>query len=115
MTNQTPHDRINHAILTGKSMAAFEELYADNVIMQENSDPPCVGKDANRRREQAMAASVEAWHDAKLLTSAVEGDVSFSEWELDVTFKGAPRMTMAQVSVRRWKHGKVVDERFYHK
>lgn len=115
MSIQTPHDKINHAILTGKQMVAFEELYAEHVTMQENDDPPCVGKAANRQREEAMLASVEAWHGSKLLASAVEGDVSFSEWELDVTFRGAPRMTMHQVSVRRWANGKVVHERFYHK
>lgn len=115
MSIQSAHDKLNQAILTGKAMEAFEELYADVISMQENLDAPCVGKDANRAREIAFFGMVEAWHGATLLASAVHGDTSFSEWEFDVTYKGAPRATSRQVSVRRWQDGKVVDERFYHK
>ena len=107
--------KLNDAILAGKAMEAFEELYDDNVVMQENSDPEFRGKDLNRKREQEFFASVEAWHDGKVLASAVHGDVSFSEWEMDVSLKGVGRIKLDQVAVRRWKNGKIVHERFYHK
>jgi hypothetical protein len=107
--------KLNDAILSGKAMEAFEELYDDNVVMQENSDPEFRGKDFNRKREQEFFASVEAWHDGRILGSAINGDVSFSEWEMDVSLKGMGRVKMAQVAIRRWKNGKIVHERFYHK
>ena len=107
--------KLNDAILQGKAMQAFEELYADDVVMQENADAPYVGKDFNRKREQEFFASVEAWHDGRVLAYAVNGDVSFSEWEMDVTLKGVGRIKMNQAAVRRWKDGKIVHERFYHK
>jgi hypothetical protein len=107
--------KLNDAILSGKAMEAFEELYDDNVVMQENSDPEFRGKDFNRKREQEFFASVEAWHDGRILSSAIQGDVSFSEWEMDVSLKGMGRVKMAQVAIRRWKNGKIVHERFYHK
>jgi hypothetical protein len=96
-------------------MEGFEEFYAENVAMQENAEAPCVGKNANRERELAFLGAIEQWHGGRLLSSSVGGDVSFSEWELDITLKGAPRLAMTQVSVRRWKDGKIVAERFYHK
>jgi hypothetical protein len=107
--------KLNDAVLSGKAMEAFEELYDDNVVMQENSDAEFRGKDFNRKREQEFFASVEAWHGGRVLASAVNGDVSFSEWEMDVSLKGVGRIQMAQVAVRRWKDGKIVFERFYHK
>jgi hypothetical protein len=107
--------KLNDAVLSGKAMEAFEELYDDNIVMQENLEPEFRGKDLNRKREQDFFASVEAWHDGKVLSSAVHGDVSFSEWEMDISLKGIGRVKMAQVAVRRWKNGKVVHERFYHK
>lgn len=112
---QARHDRLNQAILAGKGMDLFDELYADDITMQENTDAPCVGKKQNHEREAQFFAAVEQWYGAKLLSSAVAGDVSFSEWEFDVQFKGAPRAPMTQVSVRRWKNGQIVHERFYHK
>jgi ketosteroid isomerase-like protein len=107
--------KLNDAILGGKAMEAFEELYDDNIVMQENSDPEFRGKDLNRKREEDFFKSVEAWHGGEVIASAVSGDVSFSEWTMDVSLKGVGRINMAQVAVRRWKNGKIVHERFYHK
>jgi ketosteroid isomerase-like protein len=107
--------KLNDAILAGKAMEAYEELYDENIVMQENLDPEFRGKDLNRKREQDFFQSVEAWHDAKVLGSAAHGDTSFSEWVMDISIKGVGRVQMAQVAVRRWKNGKIVHERFYHK
>jgi hypothetical protein len=107
--------KLNEAILSGRAMEAFEELYDDSVVMQENSEPEYRGKDFNRKREQEFFQSVEAWHGGSVLAWAVHGDVSFSEWTMDISLKGVGRIAMAQVAVRRWKDGKIVHERFYHK
>jgi hypothetical protein len=106
---------LNQMILSGKIFEAFERFYDKDVVMQENHDAPCHGMSDNLAREQQFFASVEQFHGAKILTQAVGDGVSFAEWENDVTFKGAPRMTSHQISVRTWKNGKIVHERFYHK
>jgi len=116
MSNIAELDRkLNEAVLSGKAMEAFEELYDDNVVMQENTEPEYRGKDFNRKREQEFYSTVEAWHGGQVLASAVNGDVSFSEWTMELTLKGAGRIKLDQVAVRRWKDGKIVHERFYHK
>ncbi len=107
--------KLNEAVLSGKAMEAFEELYDEDVVMQENTEPEYRGKAFNRKREQEFYASVEAFHSGQVLASAVNGDVSFSEWTMELTLKGAGRIKLDQVAVRRWKNGKVVHERFYHK
>jgi ketosteroid isomerase-like protein len=106
--------QLNDDVLSGKIMDAFEKYYADDVVMQENSEDPRVGKDANRKAEEQFMASVEAFHGAKVKASAVNGDVSFSEWEMDITFKGGKRVKMEQVAVRHWKNGKIAHERFFY-
>jgi hypothetical protein len=106
--------KLNDLILSGKVLEAFEEFYADNVEMRENNEAPRVGKAANREYEQKFVSAIEAFHGVQVLASAAHGDVSFSEWHYDFTLKGVPRMTYNQVAVRRWKNGKVVDERFYY-
>jgi hypothetical protein len=82
--------------------------------MQENSDPPRVGKDVNRKAEEDFFSSVEALNSGACTATAVNGNVSFSEWEYDLTFKGGQRIKLSQVAVRRWKNGKIVNERFYY-
>jgi len=115
MDVKTLDDQVNQAVLTGGAMEAFEKFYADDVVMQENSDEPFVGKDVNRKREEEFFASVEEFHGGQLLASAVGDDgVTFGEWEYDITFKGMGRVKMNQTSVRRWKDGKIASERFYY-
>jgi ketosteroid isomerase-like protein len=105
---------LNEAILTGKALEAFEQYYADDVVMQENSEEPRLGKDLNRKFEVEFFSSLAEFHEGKLVSSAVNGDVTFGEWFMDVSFKNGHRMKAAQVAVRRWKNGKVVHERFYY-
>ena len=106
--------QLNDQILKGDILAAFERFYSENVSMQENSDPPFVGKAVNRKREEDFVASVEQIHEVKLTASAVNGDTSFSQWEFDATYKGGARAKLAEVAVRRWQNGQVAQERFYY-
>ena len=106
--------QVNDDVLSGKAMEAFEKYYADDVVMQENSEEPRSGKAANRKAEEEFFASVEAFNGGSVKASAVNGDVSFSEWEMDITFKGGRRVKMSQVAVRKWKNGKIVRERFFY-
>lgn len=115
MSNIAELDRdLNEKVLSGKAMEAFEQYYADDVVMQENSEPPFVGKDVNRQREIEFFSSIAEWHGGKLEASAIDGDTSFGQWWMDVSFKNGVRYTNTQVAVRKWKDGKVVHERFFY-
>jgi ketosteroid isomerase-like protein len=105
---------LNDAILSGKALEAFDLYYADDVVMQENSEEPRIGKEVNRKFEVEFFSSLAEFHEGKLLSSAVNGDTTFGEWFVDVTFKNGYRVKLAQVAVRRWKDGKIVFERFYY-
>ncbi|HVS16780.1 MAG TPA: nuclear transport factor 2 family protein [Thermoanaerobaculia bacterium] len=105
---------LNRRILAGEALDAFDRFYAEDVAMRENSGEPTVGKAANRRREEEFFGSIETLHALELLASAAEGDVTFSEWVFDVTFEGGARKRLEQATVRRWRDGRVVEERFYY-
>lgn len=115
MSGITAFDQdLNQKILTGQAMEGFEKYYADDVVMQENSDAPFVGKDLNRKREIEFFSSIGEFHGAKVEAAAVNGDTSFGQWWMDVTFKNGPRIQLNQVAVRKWKDGKIVHERFFY-
>ena len=107
---------LNDMILKGKMMEAFEKFYADDVTMQENSDEPRVGKDVNREFEMKFMENVEKFHGMKLNASAFNDEeaIAMNYWDMDVTFKGAPRKKSSQVAVQKWQNGKIVEERFFH-
>ena len=106
--------QLNTLIIHGKSADAFLKFYAEDVVAQENDEPERVGRDAWMRARQEMEKMIKKF-DARVLAHAANGDVSFSEWEYNIELEGMGSMRIAQVAVRRWKDGKVVRERFYHK
>ena len=105
---------MNQMILSGQMMDAFEKYYHNDVAMQENNESPTVGKDANREREIKSMEMIEEFHGAEVKALAVGEDVTMVEWEMDVTYKGAPRNTMCQVAVQKWQDGQIIHERFYY-
>jgi ketosteroid isomerase-like protein len=105
---------LNRLVLDGRILDAFDEFYADDVVMQENAATPMVGKPANRERERQFVDSIEQFHGAQVVGSATAGDTSYSEWLMDVTFKGGVRVKLEQVAVRQWRNNKVKHERFYY-
>jgi ketosteroid isomerase-like protein len=105
---------LNKMILEGKAADAFEKFYAEDVVMQEPTDAPRVGKPANRKAEQEFYGNIEEFFGAKLLSSAVGDGVTFSEWSYDFKLKGQPRIKLEEVARREWQNGKIVHERFYY-
>ena len=106
--------QLNSMIIKGKSVDAFHKFYAEDVVAQENDEPERAGRDAWMRGRQEMEKKIKKFN-ARVLAHAANGDTSFSEWEFDIELEGMGAMKITQVAVRRWKNGKVVRERFYHK
>ena len=104
---------LNQMVLQGQILEAFDRFYDESVVMQENAATPTVGKTANRDREVKFVESIEQFHGAQVLGSGAGADRSYSEWTMDVTFKGGIRVKLEQVAARQWRNGKIVHERFY--
>lgn len=107
-------NEINDLVLQGKAMEAFEKHYHEEVIMQENENPPTVGKKANRLREENFFASLTEFRQATPLKIAVGEDITVVEWHYDYTHKEWGDRDYTQVSVQEWKDGKIIKEKFYY-
>lgn len=105
---------LNDSILEGRALEAFEKYYHNDVVMQENTAEPTVGKDANRTREEAFFGNVTEFRGAKLLKVAIGENVSISEWHYDYTHKEWGVCNYDLVAVQEWKDGQIIHERFYY-
>lgn len=105
---------LNDMIRQGKALEAFEKFYADDVVMMEN-DEVFEGKEANRKREQEFFGRIVEVHSAGIGPTAVSGDTSFCEQHFDATYEDGRRFMLEEVSVRTWRDGKIIKERFYYK
>jgi len=102
-------------IFEGKILQAFDEFYADDIVMEEE-DQRRVGKEANREYEEQFVDSLEEFHSAEIKARGVDEDnsVTFSEWENEMTLEGVGRIEQKQVSVRTWNDdGQITHEKFY--
>lgn len=105
---------LNQLIQEGKALDGFELYYDDQVIMQENENPPTIGKDANRKREIEFFSSITDFRYARALDVAVENNVSYVKWQFDYTHKDWGVRTYTQVAVQYWQDGKIIKEQFFY-
>jgi ketosteroid isomerase-like protein len=101
-------------VRAGRIPEAIGEFYAENATMQENRQPPTVGKAANLAREQAFAASVERWHEVSARSVVVDGDQVLIEWVFEYTTRDGQRIRMEEIAQQRWRDGRIERERFFY-
>lgn len=107
-------ENIQRLVLQGKAMEAFETYYGDDIVMQENELPATVGKVANRNRELDFFSKVTEFRAMEVKSVAYGNDLIISEWFVAYTHAEWGNVAHDQVSVQRWKDGKVIHERFYY-
>ncbi len=102
-------------IAQGTALDAFEEYYAEDVVMVLEDGTEVEGKDTNRERENEFFDSVEAFHGIEVtsITSNEEEATTAVESAMDVTFKGGDRVSLEQVAVQHWDGDEIARERFY--
>lgn len=105
---------LNDLLLQGKAMDAFEKYYHQDVSMQENENPPTLGKANNREREKDFFSSIVEFRGAKPLKVSVGEGVSMVEWHYDYNHKDLGERDYTQVSVQEWKDGQIIREKFYY-
>jgi len=101
-------------VKSGRIPEAIQEFYADEAVMQENRQPPTVGKAANLARERAFADSVERFHEVSAVSVSVDGDQVLIEWTFDYTTRAGQRIRMEEIAQQTWRDGRIVRERFFY-
>ncbi len=111
---RTNVDQLNQMVLEGKILDAFDKFYAPDIKMQDNDYPVRDGFDTNREYEVAFVGGLTEFRGAKVLNTIISDDVAATEWWFDYTHKDYGVRNYKQVSIQRWKNGKVVEEKFYY-
>lgn len=117
MSDQNLQQRLNDLfgyIRQGKIVEAMNEFYDKDTVMQDNANPPTVSQGANIEREKQFLNGVKEWKGFNVTASAVGDNVTFYEGTLDFIATSGQAVHMEQVSVAKWKNGKIVHERFYY-
>ena len=93
---------------------AIEEFYAEHATMQENLEPPRVGRAAlvaNERRALSLAASVRSECVRPVL---VNGDHVVVRWIFEFTGHDGSVRRIEELAWQRWEGERIRQEQFFY-
>jgi ketosteroid isomerase-like protein len=101
-------------ILAGKALEGLEKYYAEDAVMQENDQPPRVGKATNRAFEQDFFSKVTTVRTLANDGYVVSGNRAFVVWRVDIDHAEWGTINTTQVAIQEWKDGRIVREKFVY-
>ena len=93
---------------------AIEEFYTEGASMQENFEPPRVGRDtlvAHERRALAMAASVRSQCVRPVFAN---GDHVVIRWIFEFTGHDGSVRRIEELAYQRWEGDRIAQEQFFY-
>lgn len=105
-----------HSLLAkGDFLEAMERYLHDDVTLQEAEDPPKQGKAYCMDLERKLLEDVAAFGGYSVSSVGFGDDITFYEAVMEYTLKDGTDVRVVQCVVDRWRDGKIISERFYHK
>lgn len=99
----------------GEILEALDAFYSEDCTFTEVGDGATRGdRKAQHEHLSAFFSTLQGFNGATLHSHSAGDDVTHSEWTFDMTAKDGSSIVWNEVLVRRWRHGRVVEERFYN-
>jgi SnoaL-like domain len=101
-------------VVGGKALDAFDRYYADDVTMQENEQPPRVGKAACRAFEEDFFSKIKAVRTYVCDGYVISDNKAYIVYRVDADHADWGTLKMSEVAIQEWSNGKVVREKFVY-
>ena len=98
----------------GNYVEAIREFYAEDASMQENGEPPRVGRDRLIEHEWRMLTAHKETRTLPVESFLVDGDRVVIRWVFEFTRLDGTSFRMDELTHQRWRGDRIVDERFYY-
>ncbi len=105
-------DELNSLIREFKYPEALDKFYDENIVTQENEEAPIIGLDAYREAGKKFTEAISNYW-AEPQSIILSDNMSVVEWHYKFDHAMAGKWDRLQVSVQRWKDGKIVHERHH--
>jgi hypothetical protein len=93
---------------------AIEEFYAEHASMQENFEPPRVGRDTLVAHESAVMARTAKVVSTCVRPVFVNGDHVVIRWIFEFTGKDGSTARIEELAYQRWEGEKIAQEQFFY-
>jgi hypothetical protein len=93
---------------------AIEEFYAENASMQENNNPPRIGR-ANLMANEAKVLARATRVQSKCIRPVfANGDYVVIRWIFDFDWLDGTHTRIEELAYQRWDGEKIVEEKFFY-
>jgi ketosteroid isomerase-like protein len=109
-------ERLNEfiaAVEAGDHAGAIERYYTEDASMQENANPPRVGRDLLVAHERGVLARMSHVY-SEAMASVVEDDNVAIHWVFELTDKSGGVHRVDEVALQQWRGDRVFRERFFY-
>ncbi len=97
----------------GKYLEAIEKFYAPSVEIQENLEPPRIGRDAQLARERQVLSTLQIKAE-RLDPILIAGDNVAIHWRFEMTTGSGKTFLLDEVAWQVWKNDQIVFEQFFY-
>lgn len=102
------------AVVSGDHAGAIADFYHPDATMQENGNPPRIGRDRLIAHERAALARLKAMHTHPVKTFLVDGDDVVIHWTFDATDLSGATRRLEELAFQRWQGDRIIKERFFY-
>jgi hypothetical protein len=96
-----------------KFIEALNEFYDDHIISTDNSNEPTRGIENVRKSVENFISNTDL-KKIELEETMFEENISVSKWHYVFTNKKFGSLDYKQISVQRWKEGKIIQENHFY-
>src|SRR5690606_14789390 len=103
----------NSLVQQYKFIEAVDKFYDQDIISTDNSNEPTKGMENFRKAVENFISNSEV-EKLELLSTIVEENLSVAHWYYIFTNKMFGRLDYKQISVQRWRNGKIIQENHFY-
>ena len=93
---------------------AIEEFYTEDASMQENTEPPRVGRDAHVANERRVLARARKVSSQCVRPVLVQGDHVVLRWIFQFDWLDGSVTRMEELAWQRWQGERIAQEQFFY-
>lgn len=105
---------LNSLIIQYRYEEALDKFYDEAIVTHENERQPIVGLIAYKEMARKVFLDNVSNYSAAMTNQIISGDIVVSEWHYKFDHKLWGKWDKIQVSVQRWKKGRIVHERHHY-
>ena len=93
---------------------AHDKYYHPDLVKHENEDAPTIGLENHRKEMRAFLSKISN-NTAKIINVLISDGISVTEWHYQFDHADWGKRNFKEVSIQRWKNGKIIHERHLYK